>query len=36
VPTRQAATELCTRWAETVAQAAVAEWNAHSLGNPQP
>ena len=36
VPTRQAARELCTRWAETVAQAAVAEWNAHSLGNPQP
>jgi hypothetical protein len=36
MPTLPAATNLCTRWAETLAQAAVAEWHAHALGDPQP
>jgi hypothetical protein len=36
MPTLPAATNLCTRWAETLAQAAVAEWRAHALGDPQP
>jgi hypothetical protein len=36
MPTLRAATDLCTRWAETLAQATLAEWDAHARGAPQP